>query len=441
MQIQRRDHAETLADLTATELAGLLSTRNCSSEEIVRDCLARIEALDSSVRAFVDVRGEAALDQARICDKTEPSGPLHGIPVAVKETIDAAGFRCPWGTPIHSHRVASSDAAAVSALKAAGAIVIGTTVSTEYAIAKSGPTRNPHDVSRTSGGSSSGSAAAVAAHMVPLAVATQTLGSIIRPSIYCGVLGLKPTYGLISTAGMMPLSTSCDHIGPMARSLADIALALQVMSGDHRVGFTQTTTGDARIDLSGLEVLRIEGPFEDRIEATTRRALDRSQSAFETAGCRVRRVELPHRFLALKECFEAIVFRDVAENHGNDHDRFPELVSPRFREIIAHGRETSNTAYQEALGSAAYFRAHIVELLRPGSIILAPATDGMAPPFSDLTGSQMLQSLWSLVGVPTIAVPCGHLDGLPVGVQLIAAPHREDFLLHASDLLLDLISS
>jgi Asp-tRNA(Asn)/Glu-tRNA(Gln) amidotransferase A subunit family amidase len=440
MQIQRRDHVTTLADLTATELAGLLSTRNCSSEEIVRDCLARIEALDSSVRAFVDVQGEAALDQARICDKTRPSGPLHGIPVAVKETIDAAGFRCAWGTPIHSHRVPSSDAAVVTALRAAGAIVVGTTVSTEYAIAKSGPTRNPHNISRTPGGSSSGSAAAVAAHMVPLAVATQTLGSIIRPSIYCGVFGLKPTHGLISTAGMMPLSASCDHVGPMARSVADIALALRVMTGD-RGGLGSITTTEARDGLSVTEVLRVEGPFADRIETTTRRALDRSQSAFETAGCRVRTVELPHRFSTLKECFEAIVFRDMAENHGDDHDRFTELVSPRFREIIAQGRETSDTAYQEALRSAAYFRAHLLDLLKPGSIILAAATDGVAPPFSDLTGSQMLQSLWSLVGVPTIAVPCGRVDGLPIGLQLIAAPHREDFLLHASDFLSDSISS
>lgn len=439
MQIHQRDHRRTLADLTATELAGLLSTRNCSSEEIVRDCLARIETLDPSVRAFVDVQGEAALDQARTCDNTVSRGPLHGIPVAVKDTIDAAGFRCTWGTPIHSHRVPSSDAAVVKALRVAGAIVVGTTVSTEYAIAKSGSTRNPHDISRTPGGSSSGSAAAVAAHMVPLAVATQTLGSIVRPSIYCGVFGLKPTHGLISTAGMMPLSAICDHVGPMARSVADIALALRVMS-DVRGGLGSTTTAEPRDNLSGLKVLRVEGPFADRIEATTRRALDRTQSALEGAGCQVQDVELPYRFSTLKDCFEAIVFRDMAKNHGNDHDRFPELVSARFREIIAQGRDTSATVYHEALDNAAYFRKHLLELLQPESIILAPATDGVAPPFSDLTGSQMLQSLWSLAGVPTIAVPCGRVDGLPIGVQLIAAPNQEELLLRTSDTLLSSIS-
>jgi len=436
MQIKAPDRKGTLADLSATELVELLSKRQCSSEEIVTSCLERIETHEPSIRAFVDVKGEAALDQARSCDRTKPLGPLHGIPIAIKDTIDAGGFRCTWGTPIHNKRTPANDAAVVAALRAAGAIVIGTTVSTEYAIARSGPTRNPHDISRTSGGSSSGSAAAVAAHMVPLAIATQTLGSIVRPSIYCGVLGLKPTYGLLSTVGMMPLSKSCDHVGPMARSVADIALALRVMGGSNYPTAEPKNTGMPDGPASKVEVLRIEGPFADRIEEATARALDRAQLALETLGCRVRTVELPERFARLQDCFEAIVFRDMAEGHGGDHDRFPELVSPRFREVIAHGRNTSIATYQRAFDDAAYFRGHILGLLQPGSIILAPATDGVAPPFADLTGSQMLQSLWSVVGMPTMAVPCGRVDGLPIGVQLVAAPNREQFLLDISDLLL-----
>jgi Asp-tRNA(Asn)/Glu-tRNA(Gln) amidotransferase A subunit family amidase len=442
MQIHDHDRTETLADLSVTELVELLSKRKCSSEEIVRSCLERIERLDPEIRAFVEVKGEAALDQARSRDRAGPTGPLHGIPVAVKDTIDAAGFLCTWGTPIHSHRIPGSDAAVVAALRAAGAIVIGTTVSTEYAIARSGPTRNPHDISRTPGGSSSGSAAAVAARMVPLAIATQTLGSIIRPSIYCGVLGLKPTHGLISTVGMMPLSASCDHVGPMARSMDDIALALRVMSGGNYLysSFTSERTSEPNF-ASGMEILRVEGPFADRIGEATRRALDRAQSAFEAAGYHIRIVDLPDRFATLQDCFEAIVFRNMAENHGSDHDRFPDLVSPRFREIIAHGRNTSDAAYQKALENAAYFRGHVQRLLGPGSIILAPATDDVAPPFSDLTGSQMLQSLWSLIGFPTIAVPCGQVGGLPIGVQLIAAQDREEFLMSASSILSSTTSS
>jgi Asp-tRNA(Asn)/Glu-tRNA(Gln) amidotransferase A subunit family amidase len=363
MQIKALDRTDTLADLSATELVELLSKRQCSSEEVVTSCLERIEMHEPSIRAFVDVKGDAALDQARSCDRTKPLGPLHGIPVAIKDTIDTAGFRCTWGTPIHNKRTPERDAAVVAALRAAGAIVIGTTVSTEYAIARSGPTRNPHDISRTPGGSSSGSAAAVAAHMVPLAIATQTLGSIVRPSIYCGVLGLKPTYGLISTVGMMPLSRSCDHVGPMARSIADIALALGVMSGSNHPTAIPKKTGWSDCLAPKVEVLRIEGPFADRIEEATTRALDRAQLALEASGCRVRAVELPERFSRLKDCFEAIVFRDMAEQHGGDHDRFPELVSPRFREVIAHGRNTSTVAYQSALDDAAYFRGHILGLL------------------------------------------------------------------------------
>jgi len=428
MQSEIVNKVTNLADASLVELAALVAARQCSAEEIVRSCLDRIDARDGDIQAFVDVRHDLALEQARRLDQLDVKIPLHGVPVAVKDTIDVAGFRCSWGTAIHEERIATRDAAVVTALKNAGAVIIGTTVSTEYAIARSGPTRNPHDLSKTPGGSSSGSAAAVAARMVPLSLATQTLGSIVRPSIYCGVFGLKPTYGRISTEGMMPLSGPCDHLGPMTRSLADIRTSFSVMTG----GAWRDRPADA---ISSLKVLCIDGPFADRIETPTRDALNLARAAFEFNGYKTQAVTLPDRFSNLKTCFENIVFRDMARNHGGDVDSHPDLASEHFHRVVNHGRRVSDADYQAALREAAYFREYLEGLLDSQTVILAPATDGTAPMYSDLTGSQMLQSLWSVVGMPAIAVPTGTVNGLPIGIQLVASHQQEQLLLQAAEKL------
>jgi Asp-tRNA(Asn)/Glu-tRNA(Gln) amidotransferase A subunit family amidase len=422
---------QTLADLTATELLDLLSKRKCSAEEIVESCIERVRCTEPVVRAFVEIDEEGALKQARECDRAGPVGLLHGIPFVVKDTVDVAGLHCSWGTQIHRSRVPEKDAVVVQRLRAAGAVILGTTVTTEYAMAKAGPTTNPHDRSRTPGGSSSGSGAAVAARMVPIAIGTQTLGSIIRPASFCGVFGLKPTFGAVPVEGTMPLSSHLDHVGPMARRIADIRLAFQVMSG----------ADVARADSAGQElnrlpsatrVLRVEDPFPDRIEPPTRQALDRAQDCFKAAGCRVADVELPKRFTGLIECFQTIVFHDMAKNHGADRDRYEDQMSKRFLEIVDSGRRVSAALYEAALTEANYYRSYVVELLGEGTVILAPSTDGVAPPLSDATGDQKLQSLWSVTGVPSFAVPCGKVSSLPIGVQVVAAPRCEDLCLGAS---------
>src|SRR4029079_6172457 len=227
-----------LADLSACELRELQARKKCSAEEIVRSCFAKVRTLEPTVKAFVDIQEERALTEAQKMDRSPPPGPLHGIPVAVKDTVDVAGVRCVWGTEIHAERVPTRDATVVRRLRECGAVIIGTTVATECAIAMTGLTPNPHDASRSPGGSSSGSGAAVAARMVPIAVATQSVGSIIRPSSYCGVFGLKPSKGAISTEGVMPISKRLDHVGPMARSIADIALACSAMFEPENVAET-----------------------------------------------------------------------------------------------------------------------------------------------------------------------------------------------------------
>jgi Asp-tRNA(Asn)/Glu-tRNA(Gln) amidotransferase A subunit family amidase len=421
-----------LADYSAWELRTLLGRRECSAEEIVRSCLDKIRKLEPTVKAFVDVQEEGAIEQARARDRSPSSGILQGIPVAVKDTVDVAGMRCMWGTTIHSDRVPSADSAVVRRLRDAGAVIVGTTVTTEYAIAKAGPTTNPHNAAHSPGGSSSGSGAAVAARMVPIAVATQSVGSIVRPSSYCGVFGMKPSKGAVSTKGVMPISEALDHVGPMARSVKDIDLACQAMfEGDRSTGrnlMLEKLPADAR-------VLRIDGPLAERIESPTAEALERAQKSFEDAGLTVTPLDLPSRFSRLISCYETIIFRDLALNHKSDFERYEKSMSARLNQILNIGLAVTQAAYAEAVDDAAYYRSYISQLLTENTVILAPATDGYAPIMSEATGEQKLQSLWTVTGMPSLATPCGKRDGLPIGVQLIAASGREDLVLAAAQLV------
>jgi Asp-tRNA(Asn)/Glu-tRNA(Gln) amidotransferase A subunit family amidase len=373
----------------------------------------------------------AALDQAKRLDAAEPSGPLHGIPIAIKDTIDVAGYVCSWGSPIHARRVPTQDAVVVQRLREAGAVIIGSTVSTEFAIARSGPTRNPHDVARTPGGSSSGSGAAVAAHMVPIAVGTQTLGSIVRPSTYCGIFGYKPTIGAISTAGVMPISPVFDTVGPMARCLDDIELfnaAMTPTSSDPDAGLRRPLPEKA-------PVLRIDGPYAERIEPETAAALQEAAAALQAAGHPVTVRALPARFGALTQCFETIVFHDLAVAHGRDFDEHGDMMSVRMREIITQGRTVTASGYQAALAERQFYRQFLDNTLGENAVILAPATDGVAPPFSERTGDQKIQSLYTVIGYPALAVPCRPLGGLPIGVQLASRRNRDALVLATARVL------
>src|SRR5467141_1763622 len=221
--------------LTATEAAAEIARGAVSAEDYTRACLDRIEAVDGEIKAFVHLDRDHALAQARSLDERRANGhslgPLHGIPVAIKDIIDTADYPTELGSPIGVGRRTRHDATVVARLRAAGAVIIGKTVTTEFAYYHPGPTRNPHDHARTPGGSSSGSAAAVAARMVPLALGSQTNGSTIRPAAFCGVFAVKPSHGLVSRAGVLMLSRKLDHVGAFARSLADLALVLDVLAG------------------------------------------------------------------------------------------------------------------------------------------------------------------------------------------------------------------
>jgi Asp-tRNA(Asn)/Glu-tRNA(Gln) amidotransferase A subunit family amidase len=427
-----------LAALGAAEAAAAIRRGELSSEDLVRACLERIALQEPRIHAFRDrVAPEAALAEARDRDRTREDRPgaLHGVPVAVKEIIDVANLHCGWGTPIHATRVPTNDAVVVARLRAAGAVIIGTTVSTEYAIARAGPTTNPHDPSRSPGGSSSGAAAAVAACMAPLALGTQTVGSIVRPATYCGVYGLKPTHGAISTQGVMSLSGALDHVGFLARDVDDIDLACGVLfdRNGETSGFASVPPAVSSDALAPRRAFLVEGHLRACIELASRTALERAQAALEASGASVLHTDLPAEFGEAESCLDTILWRDIAANHGADRDRAGEQMSPKLRDLVDRGRKISDEQYASAIDRARHYRASLVRLLDSDAIILAPATDGVAPPIGiEGTGSPRLQGLYTMTGLPALAVPCGMFEGLPIGVQIIANPGREGLLLAAA---------
>ncbi len=404
----------------------------------MRDCLDRIAQVEPQVKAFVDLRADDALAAAVEADRVpnDRRGPLHGVPVAIKELFDVAGMRSTWGTPIHATHIPDGDAEAVQRLKAAGAIVVGTVVSTEYAIAAAGPTTNPFDPTRTPGGSSSGSAAAVAAGMVPVALGSQTVGSIVRPSLYCGIYGLKPTRGAIPGRGAMGLSPVLDHPGPMARSAADLSLLCRVLFGrcegdPTSIDIAPPETSAPRTD--DLRVLVAKDMPPGTAESSTRKALSMAAERLEKAGARVEPFSFPAEYGEVLDVLYTIMCRDMAIAHGSDRDASGDLMSSVLRGLLDRGRAISQADYDAALKIRERWIADLTAVLQGECALLAPATDGVAPSAVEGTGWNGPQALWALVGFPAIAIPTGLADGLPVGVQAAAAPGREDIVLAIAD--------
>lgn len=415
--------------LSATEAARLIRDGVVSSEQLVAACLAQIRAVDDNIHAWAFLDPEYALTQARALDQYrlegKPIGPLHGIPVAIKDIFDTADMPTEYGSVLYSGRTPSRDATAVSLLRAAGAVIMGKTVTTEFAFFSPGRTRNPHNFEHTPGGSSSGSAAAVAVGMVPLALGTQTAGSVIRPAAFCGVIGFKPTHGLISRHGVLRLSRTLDHIGMFARTVDDIALLAETL-----VGFDEhdpDTRPRAKIPIS--ETAREEPPLAPMFAFVKTphwaRVDAESQEGFaelaEELGAQCEEVELFPSASAAWDWHRAILGAEIVVNLQREWEHGRDKLSEALRSQIERGQEVRAADYLRAVNSIEPVVDSFTELFEQRyDVILTPAAPGAAPIGLASTGDPTFCLLWTLLGMPALTLPLMQsASGLPIGVQLI----------------------
>jgi Asp-tRNA(Asn)/Glu-tRNA(Gln) amidotransferase A subunit family amidase len=436
--------AEDTTSLTAIDAAERIANGDISAEEMTAACLDRIGALDDKVHAFIHIDPDEALQQARRLDERRRNGnaigPLHGIPVAIKDIFDTADYKTECGSPILKGRQPMRDCTMVARLREAGAVIIGKSVTTEFAYFHAGPTRNPHDLERTPGGSSSGSAAAVAAGMVPLAVGSQTNGSVIRPASFCGVYGIKPTHGAISRHGALILSKALDHVGVFARTLPDAALILEALTGyDENDSDTRPIAAPAYLETLLEEpplppqFAFVRTPMWDKADAETRAAFeDLVKRMGESAAV----VDLPESYAAAWDDQRVIMASDMAFNLGGVVERGGDVSSQQLRNLLAEGRQTSAVRYLEARDNAPRYAAGIAEIFKQYDAILTPSAPGVAPK-GMATGNPVFNTLWSLTGLPAVTLPLlSGEGGLPIGVQLVGAAGDDARLLRTANWLL-----
>ncbi len=409
-----------LGKKTLTEVVSGIASGTTKAEALVQECLARIDARDSEIAAWTYVAREQALAEARARDKETPRSPLHGLPVAVKDVIDTCDMPTEYGSPIYKGFRPHLDAACVAMVRAAGGIVLGKTVTTEFATRKPGPTRNPHNLEHTPGGSSSGSGAAVADGMVPLSFGTQTAGSVIRPASYCGVVGYKPTFNTISRVGLKLISDSLDTIGVLTATVADAALLVGTLHRKPLGAF------DARPSAPRIGFCRT--PVWDKAEDTTRALLEDAVARLAKAGAKVSDVELA------PEC--ADLFRTQANLSGVEGMRSLAHEWRTNRDLISDMLQTKLQAAVDDFSVDDYFTAQRFAegcrlktdaLFNDFDVLVTPSAMGEAPKGIEATGDPMFNTLWTVLYTPAVTVPAlSGPNGLPVGVQVVGPRFGDD---------------
>jgi aspartyl-tRNA(Asn)/glutamyl-tRNA(Gln) amidotransferase subunit A len=416
-----------MIELSATEAAKKIRGGEITSVELAEACLDRIEERDEAVQAwaFLDadsIRAQAeALDEHRAAGR--PIGPLHGLPVGIKDIIDTEGMPTENGTVLDAGRVPGVDAVLVSQLRAAGALIMGKTVSTELAYFTPGKTRNPHDPARTPGGSSSGSAAAVAAGMVPLAVGSQTAGSVIRPAAFCGIVGYKPTRGLISRRGVLCQAHTLDTLGVFARSVPDAAMIAQTLTAfDPQSGesprptpsLIATTESDPPVT---PDFAFVKQPAWDKADTDTH---DGFAEIVEFLGKQCEEVPLPSPFANALGIHQLIQVTELAGHFNGYAKKGRDKLSDKMLAAMDEGAGTLARDYLAALDQIGVYNAVLDEVFDSFDAIITPAAPGEAPADLTQTGDPAFCSIWTLCGVPAITLPLlAGANGMPMGVQLV----------------------
>jgi amidase len=400
-------------ELSVTEIAQGIAAQEFTAEAVVRACLDRIAAREAVVHAFASVDPALALAQARALDAGPTRGALHGVPIGIKDVIDTADLPTEMGSPIYQGHRPRYDAACVALLRAAGAIILGKTVTAEFAGMTPGPTANPLNPAHTPGGSSSGSAAAVADLMLPAALGTQTGGSVLRPAAYCGVVGYKPTYNLFNRAGLKFAAESLDTIGLIARTLDDIELITDALIA-REPGPSASLDKPPNIGLCRT-------PLWDTAQPETKEAVEDAAARLVSAGAGVREVVLPTEFAGLKTAARETInnyerSKSMAAEWASDRDR----ISERLQRCIEGGLAMPYGDYVAALRLGEHCRARLDQVFDGVDILLAPCVNGEAPRGLASTGDPGFQAIWTILHVPALTLPTHRgPNNLPVGIQLV----------------------
>ena len=412
--------------LSTTEAAGKIRSGEISSEELVRACLDWIEEREPVVHAWKFLDPELALVQAQRCDASEPRSLLHGVPIGIKDQFDTADMPTGYGSPIYEGHQPVADAESVAHLRAAGAIILGKTKLTEFALYHPTDTTNPLDPARTPGGSSSGSAAAVADHMVPVATGTQTVGSIIRPASYCGIFGYKPTFGSISCAGVLPLCASLDTVGLFARTVEDLELFTKAITSTQPYHPSIRTPQPADFDLRSPDELRqpciafARTPQWPELEVSIRDRLEKAAIRLGENGAQVDEISLPKKFDGLVEAQNTILEVELSCALSYEFENHPNQLSDLLYGFIEQGRSVGMEEYLGARKRAAECRWESAGLFQDHDVLLAPSVRGEAPVGLESTGDPLFCRMWTLLGLPCVSLPgIQGPDGLPLGAQII----------------------
>jgi len=416
--------------LTATGIVEGIAAGRMTCEVVTRAHLDRIAERDGDLMAFTATDPDGALAQARALDRGPVRGPLHGVPVAVKDVFETHDFGTEYGSPIYRGHHGPRDAATVALVRAAGAVVIGKTVTTEFATVHPGPTRNPHDPTRTPGGSSSGSAAAVAAGMAPLAYATQTAGSAIRPAAYCGIVGYKPSFATTPRAGLGLVAESLDTIGFLGRSVEDVARFAAAASG--RTPETLTAPRPAMPPRIGLC-----RTYEwDKAEPSTQAAVEGAARDLATAGATVVEIDLPAPFRDLADAHWTILAYETVRSLSDERLRHPDGCSDTLKSLFALGLDTPDAAYASALAHGKTCRELLGGVFAEHALdaLITPAGPGEAPVGHASTGDPILNRIWTLLRTPCVTVPVfTGPNGMPMGLQVVAPQGVDSAALAVAD--------